>query len=150
MKTHTWIILSAACLMAAGNLNLKAEEGKKHSPEDRKEKKQEQFNEMSTRLGLTADQQAIIKTQRESTMPQIKAIREDDSLTREQKREKMKALKQSNQDSMSAYLTDDQKKIMEEIKAEREKKRAEMKGKGGKKSKDKAQGDKKDQPADAR
>ncbi len=115
--------------MAAGNLSLMAEKGERPSPEKHQTKMQERFNEMSERLGLTPDQQAIMKAQRESTMQQMKSIREDDSLTREQKREKMKAIKDSNRDSFSSYLTEDQKQKMQEMKAEREAKREEMGGK---------------------
>lgn len=107
--------------MAAGNWNLMAEKGERPSPEEHKAKMEERFAEMSERLGLTADQQAIIKTQRESNMEQMKSIKQDDSLTREQKREKMQALKESGKAAMDGYLTADQQKIMQEIKAEREK-----------------------------
>ncbi|MEM6885830.1 MAG: hypothetical protein AAF571_12425 [Verrucomicrobiota bacterium] len=133
MKKYKWFVLAAAGLLAVGNWNANAEKGQRPSPEERQAKMEERFAQMSQELGLTADQESILKAQRESSMEQMQAIRQDDTLTREEKKEQMQALKEANQASLSSYLTSEQLQKLEELKAEREAQRAEMGGKKGKK-----------------
>lgn len=133
MKNNKWFVVLAAGLWVAGNWNVMAEKGQRPSPEERQAKMQERFAQISEALSLTADQQAIFKAQREKTMEQMRAIHQNDSLTREEKKEQMQGLKESSQASLSGYLTGDQLQKMEEMRAERQARREEAGAKKGKK-----------------
>jgi len=108
-----------------------AEKNGRLSPEERQAKMQEHFAKVREELGLTPDQQAIFQSQRSSAKEDMKAIMQDDSLTREEKKEQMLALKESNKASLASYLTSDQMQKLEEMRAEHKARRQEM-GKGKK------------------
>lgn len=77
------------------------------------------FEQMKTKLGLTDDQSAKLKANREAFHTKAKAIRENTSLTDEQKKEQVKALAQQNRESMKSILTPEQ---IEKMKAGRKNK----------------------------
>ncbi len=64
-------------------------------------------------LGLTADQQAKVTSIRSSFKPKFEALRNNTSLTEEQKRAKMKELMKQQREQMKAVLTAEQIKKME-------------------------------------
>ncbi|GAB1488310.1 hypothetical protein MASR2M8_07550 [Opitutaceae bacterium] len=68
----------------------------------------ERMKALSDRLDLTADQktklQAVLKTQREA----MAKLRDDESLTREARREKMQAMRTAQQAEIRAILTPEQ------------------------------------------
>jgi Spy/CpxP family protein refolding chaperone len=66
-------------------------------------------------LNLTADQQAKMKQIREQNMASMKAIRDDQSLTPEQRQQKMQALHESMKTQMEAILTPEQQKKMAQM-----------------------------------
>jgi periplasmic protein CpxP/Spy len=68
-------------------------------------------------LNLTDEQKAKMKAVWESKKPQLKAIRENTSLTPEQKKEKLKTLRDSIKNEMKAILTPEQQKTLEEKKS---------------------------------
>jgi Spy/CpxP family protein refolding chaperone len=76
-------------------------------------------------LNLTDDQQAKIKPILQDRRSKAQAIRGDASLSKEQRKDKMKEVSQSSNDQIKAILTPDQQKkfdqVMEEIKANRAK-----------------------------
>ena len=74
---------------------------------------------MKTDLNLTDDQVAKIKDQRKSLMEQAKAIRENSSLTEEQKKEQLMNLMKSSKESMNNILTAEQLKKKEEMRNSR-------------------------------
>ncbi len=73
---------------------------------------------VSERLGLSADQktklQAAAKTQREA----MAKLRDDESLTREARREKMQAMRTAQQAEIRAILTPEQAEKLEAAMAE--------------------------------
>ena len=71
--------------------------------------------EMKTRLGLTDDQAAQMKKNREEMQSRMKAIREDNSLSEEKKREAFKAEMKAQKEKNKSILTEDQKKKMKEM-----------------------------------
>ena len=87
---------------------------------EQKIKNDEQFakklNKMKGNLDLTETQVTKIKAQREITQSKMKAIRDNESLTREQRREKMIAIKVEAKDQHQKIFTPDQLKKMEELK----------------------------------
>lgn len=84
----------------------------------RKEMHEKRANEMKEKLGLSNDQAAKLKTQRDATHQQMKALKADQSLTKEQKKEKIKAIKADADKQRRTVLTADQLKKMDEMKKE--------------------------------
>jgi hypothetical protein len=81
----------------------------------RKEMGQKQANMMKERLGLTDDQSAKLSTHRAEMGEKMKAIRENKSLSDEQKKDQLKELHKTQKDAMKSILTEEQmKKIKEE------------------------------------
>lgn len=74
---------------------------------------------MKTALNLTDAQVAKIEGQRASFKTQAKAIRENSSLTNEQKKEQLKNLMKSNKESMNNILTAKQLREKEELRNKR-------------------------------
>jgi hypothetical protein len=65
--------------------------------------------QMTTRLNLTADQQAKVKAIIEETHQQMRTTMNDQSLSKEDKQAKMKQMHESVQSKVNAVLTDEQK-----------------------------------------
>ena len=86
---------------------------------EREEMAVKQKERMKTRLGLSDEQSAKLEKQRKETGEQMKAIRENKSLTEEQKKEQMKSLHKKNQESMKTILTPEQIEKMKERKGDR-------------------------------
>ena len=70
---------------------------------------------MKEKLGLSNDQAAKLKAYNEATHSKMKAIRENQSLSKEQKRAQIKALKETTQTQRKAILTTEQQQKMEEM-----------------------------------
>lgn len=63
---------------------------------------------MGDQLNLTADQKTKMQALRENNKQQRDAIKNDASLSQEQKTTKMKVLRKSQSDQMNSFLTPDQ------------------------------------------
>jgi periplasmic protein CpxP/Spy len=74
---------------------------------------------MAKQLNLTDDQKQQLKQHHEQERQQWQALRQDTSLTKDQKREKMKAMRQQDQQYLDSILTADQKTKLEQLKQER-------------------------------
>ena len=88
---------------------------------ERMAKKEEHFNKhlekMKGDLSLTEQQVTQMKAQRESMRSKMKALRENDALTRVQKREQMMSLKEQAMEQHKKIFTPDQMKKMDEMKS---------------------------------
>jgi|GEM_PF-428750 len=82
---------------------------------------------MNKELGLTEEQQAKIKSQMEKRREQAKAIMEDKSLSPDQRREKLEALRKEDKAEMDNILTAKQKAEFEKMRVQHEN---QMNGKG--------------------
>ena len=95
---------------------------------DRKAKHEEHFakhlDKMKTELGLTDAQVTQMKSQRESMQTKFKALMENESLTREQKRDQFQALKAEAKEQHKKIFTPEQLKKMEEMKKKHSEKTA--------------------------
>ena len=69
-------------------------------------------------LNLTPDQQAELKSIRENMKQQAQAIKNDSSLTADQKKAKFKELRKSTHEQMMAKLTPDQQAKFKEMRKE--------------------------------
>ncbi len=90
---------------------LKKEEQQKH-----KMKSAERMEKMKSRLGLTDEQAAKLKANREDINTKMKAIKENNKLSSEEKKQQLKELKKQNKDIFRDMLTPDQLKKMQDMK----------------------------------
>ena len=97
----------------------KIAQAKKERSEKMKLMAQKRMEKMKTDLNLTDDQVAKMKAQGESSMKQLKAIRENSSLSEDQKKEQLMDLRKSSHESMNSILTADQLKKKEELRNNR-------------------------------
>jgi len=98
---------------------------------------EQRLEQLDKQLQLTADQKTKLKTYFEGERKKMQDMRADTSLTREQRQEKMKAVREDLNKEMKSVLTPDQFTKWEK---ERDKMREEMKQKakqGGKKAEEK-------------
>ena len=75
-------------------------------------------SKMMKDLNLTEAQKAQMKESHQNIAQQREAVKNDASLTQEQKKAKMKEMRQSQQEKMNSILTPDQKVKMEAHKKE--------------------------------
>jgi Spy/CpxP family protein refolding chaperone len=74
------------------------------------------LDKMKTNLNLSDDQVAKINAARQATHAQSKAIKENDQLSRTEKKEQLIALKEQNKNSFKSILTPEQISKLEEMK----------------------------------
>lgn len=86
---------------------------------------EQRVERMKENLGLSPDQADQIKSAFEAQRPAMEAIRNDQSLSREDRRVKMQALRQQMDAQLATILTPEQKAKWDE---ERAKRRAQMQG----------------------
>jgi Spy/CpxP family protein refolding chaperone len=77
------------------------------------------LDKMKLKLNLTDDQVAQIKANRENIHSKIKAIKDNDNLSRTEKKEQLETLKSENKGSFKKILTPDQLNKLEEMKKSR-------------------------------
>jgi Spy/CpxP family protein refolding chaperone len=75
----------------------------------------ERGEQMKKELGLSADQSAKMEKNRAEMGKQLKTIREDKTLTDEQKKEKSKELMKQQKEKTKSILTEEQQKKMKEM-----------------------------------
>jgi periplasmic protein CpxP/Spy len=75
----------------------------------------DQIKMMSDRLNLTPDQQTKIKPILEDQRTQAQALRKDESLSDDDRRNKMRTLRESTNSKVRDILTEDQKKQFDEM-----------------------------------
>lgn len=78
----------------------------------------ERGEKFAQELNLTPEQQADLKSIRENEKQQAQAIKNDSSLTADQKKAKFKELRKSGHEQMMAKLTPDQQKKFKEMRKE--------------------------------
>ena len=78
----------------------------------------ERGEKFAKELNLTPDQQAELKSIRENMRQQAQAIKNDSSLSADQKKAKFKELRKSSHEQMMAKLTPDQQAKFKEMRKE--------------------------------
>jgi Spy/CpxP family protein refolding chaperone len=89
----------------------------------------ERGEKLAKKLNLTPEQQSELKSMRENMRQQAQAIKNDSSLTADQKKAKFKELRQSSHEQMMAKLTPEQQAKFKEMQKEH-------RGRHGRKNKD--------------
>lgn len=84
-----------------------------------KERSKTRMEKMKTELGLSEEQSAKLKANREAMSEKIKSIREDKSLNDESKKEQTKELMKKQKEEMKSILTEEQLKKLKEQKHQR-------------------------------
>ena len=85
----------------------------------RSEMGEKRMDKMKTNLNLTDDQVAKLKSQHESFASQAKSIRENTSLTEDQKKQSIMDLRKRSQEDQKSILTAEQLQKKEEMKGKR-------------------------------
>lgn len=88
---------------------MKTEGKAKHDEMDK-----QRMEKMKTRLGLTGEQSAKMGANRKEMGEKMKAIRENKSLSDEQRKEQMKEMMKKQKENMKSILTEDQLKKLKE------------------------------------
>ncbi len=88
----------------------KVEKGQPKGPGDMREGINKRMEHLTKELNLTKEQQEKIRPILENEMKEIQAVRSNDSLTKEQKHEKVKAIRQTTQAELNKILTPEQQK----------------------------------------
>ena len=91
---------------------------RKAKMEKRKAMENQRMEKMSKELSLTSDQVAKLKTQKEATHQKMKALHENDKLSREQKQDQAKLIREEAKKQREAILTAEQLQKMKDRKAE--------------------------------
>src|SRR5262249_15001470 len=90
------------------------------------------FQKMAEKLNLSQQQQEQLKPMFQQSREQAKAIRNDASLTPEQKKQKFEALRESTKAQMNGVLSPDQQKQLAELREQGKARMAERRAAMGK------------------
>ena len=96
----------------------KIEANKANMQSNRKNMDAQHGKDMKEKLGLSNEQAEKLKAHNQATHSKIKAIQDNESLSMEQKKEQMKAVKETSKDQRKNILTAEQLKRMQEMKKE--------------------------------
>ena len=133
MSNSRWSILTILMLLAAGlTFAQPSQESQtptpdKHPGMHHEESADQHLQMLSEKLNLTDDQKAKLRPILQDQMLQMKAVREDSSLSEEQKRAKMKSIHESSHDQINAVLTPEQQAKFEQMRKEQMEKHKGMK-----------------------
>lgn len=101
---------------------IKLADMKAKNEQERAARYDKHFESMKSSLALTNDQANQLKIQHESAQNRMKAIRENESLSREDKRSQMKAIKTEMAEKRKTILTPEQQQKMENMNKEKRQK----------------------------
>ena len=134
MSNPRWSILTILVLLAAGltfaqpSQESQAPTPDKHAAMHHNAESPEQHLQMlSDKLNLTDDQKAKLKPILEDQMQQMKAVRDDTSLSQDQKRAKIKSIHESFHEQINAVLTPEQQAKFKQMRQEQMEKHKGMK-----------------------
>lgn len=97
----------------------KMAESKAKHEQQRTEMQAKRFEKMKTDLALSNDQASKLKAHNEATHAKLKALKENESLSKEQKHEQAKAIKEASKAERKNILTAEQLKKIDEMKKDR-------------------------------
>lgn len=102
------LILSCLVLLPTAPLATAADEPAAEPARERGPSPKERLQQMAQELNLTAEQKDKVGDLLKQQMEQGRALREDTSLSREQKRERMEAIRKASRAQVRALLTPEQ------------------------------------------
>lgn len=92
------------------------EQEKINKQAEKKERMAAHFEKMKTKLALTQQQEAQIKTKQSEIQQQVDVIKNNNNLSQQQKREQIKALKENQKSYLKSLLTVEQLQKLEQRK----------------------------------
>src|SRR5215469_37354 len=107
-KRTTALALAFALLIALTGLRVAAQTDATSVDPETKAKVQEKLAQISSEFNLTDAQKAQLKPMLQSEVQQLKAVKDDTSLSPDQKEDKSKAIHQSFKSEISGVLTPEQ------------------------------------------
>lgn len=115
--TRKFLLLSAAAVLVAGPA-LRADDPKPEAPRgERRGPGGPNLQALAEELGLSAEQKAQLEPIMKAQAEKRRALRDDQSLTREQRMEKMRAIMEEGNKAISAVLTPEQMAKYKEMQA---------------------------------
>jgi Spy/CpxP family protein refolding chaperone len=114
----TIVVVLASCLLLAGQTNAAPQTSPQGHEAMGATSPDTRLQMLSEKLNLTEDQKAKLKPIFEEQAKQMKAVRDDASLTPEQKAAKKKAIHEATHDQINAMLTPEQQEKFKEMKRE--------------------------------
>lgn len=113
-------LVAIAGLFFAANSNAQVKRNAPQSQQMRSDSSRHfKKGNMMNELNLTADQKTQMKTVHQDMKQQREAIMNDQSLTSDQKKEKMKDLRKSQSEKVNTILSPDQQSKMKEMRKQR-------------------------------
>ncbi len=120
MKTKSVLFASLAAVAVSLFIPVLSAEPEAGAPERKGPPPGERIEKMKAELGLTDAQAEAIKANMKAQGDAMKAIRDDESLSKDAKRAKVKELRESGRKAMESILTAEQLKKMEEMRKKHE------------------------------
>jgi Spy/CpxP family protein refolding chaperone len=117
-KRSTALALAFALLIALTGLRIAAQTDASSLDPETKAKVQEKLQQISTELNLTDAQKTQLKPILQSEVQQLQAVKNDTSLSSDQKQAKANDIRQSYKSQMSNILTPEQQKKWASMKEE--------------------------------
>ena len=135
-KAGTRVAMIALCSGALGVLPMMAQDPAPAAPQGQMgprggNMQGRQLEMLTKELNLTADQQTQVKAIDDDTAKQMMALRNDTSLSQDDRRAKMMDIRKGSQDKIRAILTDDQKTKYDALQAKMRERMKERSGGGG-------------------
>ncbi len=125
MKKQALVLLGFAGFLLIASPVVRADEpaagtpppppGEKGEKRERRQDMRENFDKMAKELNLTSDQKIQIEAIRKQARESMKAVRNDTSLTEDQKREKGREIMKTAVDQERAILTPEQQAKQKEL-----------------------------------
>ncbi len=100
----------------------KLDEMKQHHAAKKAEHHEKKLSKLIEKINLTDAQVATIQNNRNKNKETIEAIKNDNTLTKDQQKEKIKAIKENEKVNFEKSLTEEQKKKFAEMKMQKENK----------------------------
>ncbi len=125
MNRKSYILaLMVTCLLALTGLQAMAQAGSTSMAVDpeTKAKIQQHLQHLSSELNLTEDQKTKIQPILQSEFQQLKSVKDDASLSPDQKQAKVQEIRENAKSQIAPTLTPDQQKKLAAMKEEREQK----------------------------
>jgi|SRR5215472_3166605 len=115
-KRSTALALAFTLLIALTGLRVAAQTDASSVDPETKAKVQEKLAQISSELNLTDAQKAQLKPILQSEVQQLQAVKNDSSMSPDQKQAKVSEIRQSYKSQMSGILTPEQQKKWESMK----------------------------------
>lgn len=118
------ILVAIAGFFLAANTNAQVKRNAPHSQHMQSDSSRHfERGEMMTQLNLNADQKSQMKALHQDMKQQRDGIMNDQTLTADQKKQKMKDLRKTQSEKMNTILTPDQQAKMKELRKQKMKNR---------------------------